>query len=322
MKILVTGAFGGVGVKVIEAGYDSGHSMFAFDLRTKRNLKTASRFDGRLEHIFWGDLRNREDVARALSGMDAVIHLGAVIPPLSEKNPDLAYDVNVGGTENVIDSIRAAGDDIPLIYTSSMSIMGCSADRKPPLRVTDPICISSSYTAQKIECEKIIRHSGIRWIIARLGAVVNTELSAGGGSLSGIADELFSLSLDNRIEGVWNVDVAEALLNAAVLMTGTGRLDNRTFFIGGGRRNGWQLTVRELYSGIFNAAGIGMFSEDRFSKEPYYADWLDTADSQRFLNYQNHSFDEFQHQLRKAMGMKRLFIRLFSGIIRRVIERR
>ena len=50
----------------------------------------------------------------------------------------------------------------------------------------------------------------------RLAAILNTEGSVGGGaSQKDMMAETFSMGLDTRIEGAWNIDIATGLVTAA-----------------------------------------------------------------------------------------------------------
>ena len=52
----------------------------------------------------WGDITDPDSVAQAVAGQECILHLAAIIPPLTEQNPDLAHRVNVQGTHNVIEA--------------------------------------------------------------------------------------------------------------------------------------------------------------------------------------------------------------------------
>lgn len=175
-----------------------------------------------------------------MAGQDAVIHPGAIIPPLSEKLPDLARDVNVGGTRNLIRALQEAGGQGKLVLASSMEIMQLPEDRDTPAGVDDPVEASSVYPEHKIACEALVRESGLDWVICRLATVVNTELSAGGGSVMEMLDKVFDMSLDSPIENIWNVDAATALLSATRELSEGAGCTGKTFFAGGGAKGGWQ----------------------------------------------------------------------------------
>ncbi len=79
MRVLLTGAFGNVGQSALEELLRQGHRVRCFDLRTKANERAARRYGDRIE-VVWGDLRRPEEVARAVEGQDAVVHLAFIIP--------------------------------------------------------------------------------------------------------------------------------------------------------------------------------------------------------------------------------------------------
>ena len=110
MKVLLTGPFGKIGYRVLEALLAKGHTVTCFDLDSPANRKTARDFSGPAladrVRVIWGDITNASQVAAAVAGQDAVIHNAAIIPPLSDRNPPLAEKVNVGGTRNILDAIR------------------------------------------------------------------------------------------------------------------------------------------------------------------------------------------------------------------------
>ena len=46
------------------------------------------------------------------------------------------------------------------------------------------------------------------------------------------------------------------------------------------------------------------------------SDWLDTAESQRLLNYQTHTLDDYLKELRALIGWRLPFIRAFRPFVR------
>ena len=74
--------------------------------------------------MYWGDIRNADDVAAAVKGQDVVAHLAAIIPIASEVNPDLAREVNVGGTTNVISEMKKLSPQPKIILASSTTVFG------------------------------------------------------------------------------------------------------------------------------------------------------------------------------------------------------
>ena len=92
MKVLVTGGFGGVGVCLVDELVQRGHEVTVFDLpgkRTRQAARAVARKHGdRIGRVVFGDIRNANDVAVAVTGQDAAIHMAAILPPKSEERPE------------------------------------------------------------------------------------------------------------------------------------------------------------------------------------------------------------------------------------------
>lgn len=136
MKVLLTGAFGNIGQHTLNFLVELGYEVRVFDIKTKDNIKTSKAYldvpwiERRLE-VRWGDIRNVDDISNAVEGVSAIIHLAAIIPPASEKNPELARAVNVEGTHNLVNAAKNL-DPLPkLIFTSSVSVYGPRPNSPP-----------------------------------------------------------------------------------------------------------------------------------------------------------------------------------------------
>src|SRR4029079_7201818 len=97
MKVVLTGALGNIGFSTLEALLVEGHDVVAFDLESRRARQLASKFGERVQFV-WGDITNPTSLRPVLEGGDAVTHLAAIIPPSTERVPDLAQKVNVDAT--------------------------------------------------------------------------------------------------------------------------------------------------------------------------------------------------------------------------------
>ena len=308
MKVLLTGAFGNIGQATLTALLEAGYRVRCFDVPTKRNKKIARRWHGKGAAIQWGDLREPEDVKRAVAGQEVVIHLAFVIPNLSatgvgsEANPDRAYEINVGGAKNLIQAIKAQPSPPKLLFTSSLHVFGRTQHLPPPRRVSDPVMPAEHYSRHKVAVEKLVRDSGLTWTIFRLGAAMPIQMIFDAG--------MFDVPLDNRIEFVHRQDVARAIANALKTEAVWGKM----WLIGGGPRN--QYVYRNMAAKILEAMGVGMLPDEAFSSIPYPTDWLDTTDSQRVLTFQQRTLDDFVAELREKLGWKRALIVLFRPVIR------
>jgi nucleoside-diphosphate-sugar epimerase len=62
MKVLLTGAFGNIGRSTMDELLKRGHQVRCFDIRTRANRENARQYGKKSRHVFWGDLRQPEDV--------------------------------------------------------------------------------------------------------------------------------------------------------------------------------------------------------------------------------------------------------------------
>src|SRR5256714_7025381 len=123
--VLVTGASGFIGSAVVRALIDQGYRVRAL-LEPGRNDDNLSGLA--VERIV-GDIRDPAVLDTAVDEISTVFHLAAVYR-FWARDPDLFYDVNVGGTMNVI---RAATRSKcrRLVYTSTVATLGVAEDGNP-----------------------------------------------------------------------------------------------------------------------------------------------------------------------------------------------
>jgi nucleoside-diphosphate-sugar epimerase len=313
MRVLVTGAFGRLGQEGLERLLREGHSVIAFDLRNKHNEKAARQFEGRV-HTVWGDIRTPGDIGPCVENCEGIIHNAAILAPLSEKEPELAFAVNVQGTRNIVEAMRRRREPPVIVYASSLSVCGPREPGGPPLTADDPAIGTDHYTLHKAECERMLQESGLPYVIFRIGVSVGTKAASGDLSPD-VFRVLFDINPDARLEWVHPEDVALAQVRAIE----TPAAWRKILMIGGGE--GCRLTFREFYGAMFEAAGVGRFPEQAYGTEPYYCDWLDTTESQALLRYQRIRFEDFIVALRHKYRFSRAPTRMVSPIIRHAMLR-
>ncbi|MFX1319878.1 MAG: NAD-dependent epimerase/dehydratase family protein [Promethearchaeota archaeon] len=306
MRVLLTGAFGNIGESTLLALFEQSHKIRCFDLLTAQNEKTAKRLlkYGDFDTV-WGDVRDVDTTRKIVENVECIIHLAAILPPVSERDAEFTNAVNVGGTARLIEAAETLSVKPKFVYASSISIFGPTMHLPPPRTAEDPLSPTDVYTTTKVKCETALRASTLPWTILRLAAVPPIRI---GGDIDPM---LFEMPLDQRIEFVHTRDVGTAFANAVTADT-TGKV----LLIGGGKSS--QMHQREFIAKPLNAMGVGMLPESAFRvatkpEEWYYTDWLDTTESQHLLQYQNHTFDEYVDDLKDAIGFKRYFARLFRG---------
>ena len=308
MNVLLTGAFGNVGRSALEELIRQGHTVRCFDLKTRANARAARKFKGQVE-VMWGDLRRPEEVAAAVQGQDVVVHLAFIIPKLSatgvecESRPDWAHEINVGGTGHLIQAMEAQPKPPRLIFTSSCHVYGRTQHQRPPRTVHDPVQPIEHYSQHKIACERMVRESRLEWSIFRLAATLPITMILDAG--------MFDVPLNNRMEYVHRRDVGLAIANGVRSEDVWGKI----LLIGGGPR--CQYVYREMTEQILGAMGLGMLPDEAFGTTPFPTDWLDTAESQRLLGYQQRDLGDYVRDLVELVGTRRHLIRLFRPLVRR-----
>ena len=308
MNVLLTGAFGNVGRSALEELIRQGHTVRCFDLKTRANARAARKFKGQVE-VMWGDLRRPEEVAAAVQGQDVVVHLAFIIPKLSatgvecESRPDWAHEINVGGTGHLIQAMEAQPKPPRLIFTSSCHVYGRTQHQRPPRTVHDPVQPIEHYSQHKIACERMVRESRLEWSIFRLAATLPITMILDAG--------MFDVPLNNRMEYVHRRDVGLAIANGVRSEDVWGKI----LLIGGGPR--CQYVYREMTEQILGAMGLGMLPDEAFGTTPFPTDWLDTAESQRLLGYQQRDLGDYVRDLVERVGTRRHLIRLFRPLVRR-----
>ena len=118
--VAVTGAAGFIGSRVL-ALLQEHHPEWEFVAIDNFYLGEVRQVgDVPIQHV---DIRNRTELEAALGGADVVLHLAAISGVDDcEENQDLAYDVNVTGTNNVAWFCRKTG--AALAFPFSMAVLG------------------------------------------------------------------------------------------------------------------------------------------------------------------------------------------------------
>jgi len=323
MRILITGAFGNVGKAVIEEAYKRAHEIIVFEIDNKKTRKDAHKFQNKVKKVIFGDIRNFEDAKKAIQDSDAVIHLAAIIPPLSKKQRELTLDVNYDGTVNLISAIKDTGRYVPFVFTSSASVMGATQLQERLVNRNDPVVITGNYEESKIKCEEFLKKEADNYLIFRLAGVLSAfSTQSLFGSFS-LMEETFDMHPDMRLEMIMAEDVATALVTGVEKLKSGATQKNQAYILGGGEKNGWQLRGRTFLSLLFGSMSLPVPDEKYFTKDinTYHLDWYDTQEAQREFDFQNHTIQDYLTSTKKAFRFFKLPIKLLRKyILKRLVE--
>jgi uncharacterized protein YbjT (DUF2867 family) len=164
MKILVVGASQGTGALAVQAALDKGHEVTAF-ARTPAKLAIDSP---RLTKVA-GNFHDRASVDAAVRGHDAVIVTASAVK-LSAFRENPRYFSQ--GTEYVIEAMKAHGARRLAI----LSALGVGETRPllPPIlgAIVTKWILRAAFEDHERQ-EKMVRESGVDWVIARPGRLTN-----------------------------------------------------------------------------------------------------------------------------------------------------
>lgn len=175
-RCLVTGGAGYVGANLVRRLREAGCEVRSFDV--------IEHTPGPGVETMVGDLRDYDRLRAACDGVDTVFHTAAVIKLLEIARPSLrrfVFDVNVGGTRNIVRAAADAGVGA-LVHTSSFNVVldraltGCDETLPYATRSRD------LYTASKIEAEKLLlaadADGGPRTCALRPGGIWGSDTGA------------------------------------------------------------------------------------------------------------------------------------------------
>ena len=133
MKILVTGISGRIGANLAKALIDEGHEVRGLVWEKDARLE---KFDGLPVELVEGSLVNSPDVSNAVSGVEAICHLGAAFQGGGPFSNEDYFEINARGTFNMLEAARENLDNLKHFFFASTD---ATYEKYVPGGLSDPI---------------------------------------------------------------------------------------------------------------------------------------------------------------------------------------
>ena len=233
MAVLVTGGTGYLGSLVVRRLVEREITTVSLDVREPRDhVPGVTYVTGDLRHLDLAGLMREHEA-------DAVVHLAAIVEPPKGMSEDELEDIEVGGTQRVLDACVAAGVG-HLTVTSSGAAYGYHSRNDGRMLTEDqPVTGSDAfaYSRHKAAVEALLArarrlHPDLGQLVLRPGAILGADTD---NQITALFTGRLVMTLaetDGPFTFIWDQDVAEIIV--------TGVLARRT--------------------GIYNLAGDGVMT--------------------------------------------------------------
>jgi dihydroflavonol-4-reductase len=162
MKILVTGATGFIGRKLVSELLSANHDVTALVRESSNLQELPEKLD-----LVYGDLLDSESLQAAVTGQEVVIHLAAYFD-FYPSDVKLLYHVNVDGTQQLLDACSNTSVK-RFIYISTTEVIG--PVKHPPGNEETELRPQFHYSKSKVQAEGRVREtsskSGFEYVILR-----------------------------------------------------------------------------------------------------------------------------------------------------------
>jgi nucleoside-diphosphate-sugar epimerase len=155
-SVLVTGGAGYIGAIACRELSARGWSVRALDslLFDQREVADGLRADG--IEVVEGDVRDESARTRALDGVQAVVHLAAIVgDPACARDPEGSQAVNVDAARALVQQAQRAGVE-HLVFASTCSNYGKMEDPAIPVDEDGALAPVSRYAEQKVSIERFL----------------------------------------------------------------------------------------------------------------------------------------------------------------------
>jgi CDP-paratose 2-epimerase len=303
--VLITGGAGFVGTNLAHRLLQDGRRVRIYDSLARPgvedNLRWLHRMHGDHLEVRVADVRNPYALREAVQGAAEVFHFAAqVAVTTSLEDPITDFEVNLGGTVNLLEAIRSCPHPPPLLFTSTNKVYGALEDlaldegpqrydpASPEVRArgigdSRPLDFHSPYGCSKGAADQYVldyaRSFGLPALVFRMSCIYGPRQFGTEDQgwvahflIRALRGQPITLYGDGKqVRDILFVDdLVEAFLRASANLR---RLSGRAFNIGGGPANA--ISLRELLDLIGRLA--------RETVEVSYADWR-TGDQRYYVS--------------------------------------
>ena len=196
-RILVTGSVGQIGSELTPALRDryGSDNVIAGGHRTKPSKELLE--GGPFEIVDCGDLNQLTEVIKKYN-IGTVYHLAAILSAVGEKNPQLAWSVNINGLYNVLEVAREF--NLAVFVPSSIAAFGPSTPKikTPQDTIQRPTTIYGvTKVAGELLCDYYFKRFGIDTRGVRYPGIISYVTPPGGGTTD-YAVEIFYEAIQNK----------------------------------------------------------------------------------------------------------------------------
>lgn len=162
LNVFVTGGAGFIGSHVVVSLLEAGHTPVIFDdfsNSDKNVFEKIEKLTGKSVEWIEGDIRSAEQLKAALAthDFDSVMHFaGRKAVGESCEEPELYFDVNIGGTATLLAAMHDAGIT-KIVFSSSCSVYGDTLE--VPLTEESPTGPTNPYAWSKLTCEGMLQRN-------------------------------------------------------------------------------------------------------------------------------------------------------------------